>query len=212
MLRELDLNNFTKELASESPAPGGGSVAGLSASLAAALTSMVVNLTVDNKSSEGYSEELIEKLKKAGEEAQKARVRFLELLDEDTKNFNIFMDALKMPKDTDEEKAARKVALDKGKALILETPETMALEAAKLYDAIALVEEHGNQNAVSDAGVAAIMLDAAIKAALLNVKINLPMVKDENRKSEVEKEVKEISELTENKSREIFEKVWKKLD
>lgn len=212
MLKELALNKFAQELASESPAPGGGSVAGLSGSLACALTSMVMNLTIDNKSSEGYSEELIEKLKEVRSTCDEARVRFLDLVDEDTLHFNQFMDALKMPKNTDEEKAERKVKLDKAKELILKTPETMALEAAKLYDAIELAEEHGNQNAVSDAGVAALMLDSAIKAALLNVKINLPMVKDEKRKAEVEKEVSDLIALTEKRSKELFNKVWKKLD
>jgi len=136
MLRELDLNKFTAELASDSPAPGGGSVAGLSASLAAALTSMVMNLTIDNKASEGYSEDLISQLKGIRERADKARVRFLELVDEDTEHFNEFMDALKMPKSTDEEKAVRKEKLDTAKKMITETPAKMAKEAAELYDAV----------------------------------------------------------------------------
>ncbi len=183
MLREMNLDTFVNELASVSPAPGGGSTAGLAASLGAALASMVFNLTIDNKAGEGLAPEIIEQMKAAREDMLRIKTEFIDLVEEDTVSFNRFMDALKMPKATDEEKEVRKAALDQAKVDIITTPEKIAVLGSKVWDAIELANDYGNPNAVSDAGVAALMMDAAIKAALLNVKINLPMVKDEAKKA-----------------------------
>lgn len=183
MLREMNLDTFVNELASVSPAPGGGSTAGLAASLGAALASMVFNLTIDNKAGEGLAPEIIEQMKAAREDMLRIKTEFIDLVEEDTASFNRFMDALKMPKATDEEKEVRKAALDQAKVDIITTPEKIAVLGSKVWDAIELANDYGNPNAVSDAGVAALMMDAAIKAALLNVKINLPMVKDEAKKA-----------------------------
>lgn len=212
MLREMNLDTFVNELASVSPAPGGGSTAGLAASLGAALTSMVFNLTIDNKAGEGLAPEIIEEMKTRREEMLKLKTEFIDLVEEDTASFNRFMSALKMPKATEEEKAVRKAALDQAKVDIITTPEKIAVSAAKAWDAIELANNYGNPNAVSDAGVAALMLDAAIKAALLNVKINLPMVKDEAKKAEyVERMNGLLAESTERVNK-IYSSVSKKLD
>ncbi|KAF5071525.1 cyclodeaminase/cyclohydrolase family protein [Proteiniclasticum sp. QWL-01] len=212
MLREMNLDTFVNELASVSPAPGGGSTAGLAASLGAALTSMVFNLTIDNKAGEGLAPEIIEEMKTRREEMLKLKTEFIDLVEEDTASFNRFMSALKMPKATEEEKAVRKAALDQAKVDIITTPEKIAVSAAKAWDAIELANNYGNPNAVSDAGVAALMLDAAIKAALLNVKINLPMVKDEAKKVEyVERMNGLLAESTERVNK-IYSSVSKKLD
>ncbi|UUM12635.1 cyclodeaminase/cyclohydrolase family protein [Clostridiaceae bacterium HFYG-1003] len=212
MLREMNLDTFVNELASVSPAPGGGSTAGLAASLGAALTSMVFNLTIDNKAGEGLAPEIIEEMKTRREDMLKLKTEFIDLVEEDTASFNRFMSALKMPKETEEEKAARKAALDQAKVDIITTPEKIAVSAAKAWDAIELANNYGNPNAVSDAGVAALMLDAAIKAALLNVKINLPMVKDEAKKVEyVERMNGLLAESTERVNK-IYSSVSKKLD
>lgn len=212
MLREMNLDTFVNELASVSPAPGGGSTAGLAASLGAALTSMVFNLTIDNKAGEGLAPEIIEEMKTRREEMLKLKTEFIDLVEEDTASFNRFMSALKMPKATEEEKVVRKAALDQAKVDIITTPEKIAVSAAKAWDAIELANNYGNPNAVSDAGVAALMLDAAIKAALLNVKINLPMVKDEAKKVEyVERMNGLLAESTERVNK-IYSSVSKKLD
>lgn len=212
MLREMDLDTFVTELASASPAPGGGSTAGVAASLAASLTSMVFNLTIDNKASEGLAPEVIEQMKTAREEMLRAKTRFIDLVEEDTAGFNRFMAALKMPKGTEEEKASRKTALDAAKIDITNTPESIALEANKIWEAIELANDFGNPNAVSDAGVAALMLDAAIKAALLNVKINLPMIKDETRKAEIISTMNSLLGESTERVNKIYSSVSNKLD
>ncbi|PKK38709.1 Formiminotetrahydrofolate cyclodeaminase [Clostridiaceae bacterium JG1575] len=212
MLREMNLDQFVNELASESPAPGGGSTAGLAASLGASLTSMVFNLTIGNKAGEGLDPEIIEDMKKKREALLSAKTQFIDLVEEDTEGFNTFMAALKMPKGTEEEKAVRKTALDAAKGDIINTPEKIALLADELWDAVDLASNHGNPNAVSDAGVAALMLDAGIKAALLNVKINLPMVKDEAKKAQYVKTMNELLARSSERAQKIYQSVSAKLD
>lgn len=212
MLREMNIDKFMEELASKSPAPGGGSVAALAGALGASLTAMVYNLTIDNKAGEGLDDKVIEDMKAKREEMLRIKTEFIDLLEEDTENFNKFMDALKMPKSSDEEKASRKIALDESKAAIIKSPESIAFLGDKIWDAIELAETYGNPNAVSDAGVAALMMDACIKAALLNVKINLPMVKDEARRSEIEAYLVDIAKKSEERKNKIYESVNKKLD
>ncbi|NLB23675.1 MAG: cyclodeaminase/cyclohydrolase family protein [Clostridium sp.] len=212
MLREMNLDTFVNELASESPAPGGGSAAGLAASLGASLTSMVFNLTIDNKASDHLSPEIIDEMRKAREDMLRIKTEFIDLMEKDTASFTRFMDALNMPKGTDEEKAVRKEKLDQAKIDITETPERVAILCSQIWDAVELANDYGNVNAVSDAGVAALMLDAAIKSSLLNVKINLPMIKDEAKKAAyVERMNGMLAESTE-RSNKIYSSVSNKLD
>ncbi len=212
MLRELNLDGFVNELASKSPAPGGGAAAALTGSLGASLTSMVYNLTLGTKAEEKLEPAALEAMKKASEEILKIKTEFVDLLEEDTASFNEFMAALGMPKGTDEEKAERKTALDAAKIKIMAAPEKIAKLGDSVWPYVELANDHGNINAISDAGVSALLIDAAIKAALLNVKINLPMVKDETRKAELTKFMAELTERSTAKSQAIFESVSRKLD
>lgn len=212
MLRDKNVDQFMEELASASPAPGGGSAAAIAGSLGASLASMVFNLTIDNKASEGLDPEIIDRMKAAREKLADVKVRFIDLMDEDTANFTMFIDALQMPKTTDEEKAVRKEALDKAKIAIIDSPEKIAFLADEIWEAVELAEEYGNPNAISDAGVAALMLNAAVKAALLNVKINLPMVKDEARAEEIRTYIQEIIQRSDEKTEKIYGSVSKKLE
>lgn len=212
MLRELNIDQFVNELSSVSPAPGGGSTAALAGSLAAALTSMVFNLTIDNKAGEDLSPEIIEEMKSARADMLKVKTDFIDLLEEDTKSFNEFMAALKLPKTTDEEKAERKKVLDQAKQDITNTPEKIGKLGDKVWDAIELANQYGNPGAVSDAGVAALMLDASIKAAFLNVKINLPMVKDADKKAVYVKTMEDILAKSNQKVAQIYGSVSQKLD
>lgn len=212
MLRELNIDGFVNELASKSPAPGGGAASALVGSLGASLTSMVYSLTLGTKAEEGLSPEALEEMKKASEEILRIKTDFIDLLEEDTASFMEFMDALGMPKGTDEEKAVRKVALDEAKVKIMAAPEKIAKLGDSVWPYVELANESGNINAISDAGVSALLVDAAIKGALLNVKINLPMVKDEARIAELNKFMAEVAERSTAKCKEIYESVSSKLD
>ena len=190
---EYNLNEFNEKLASKSPTPGGGSVAGLSASLSAALIEMVINLT-DDDSLDNNKNELSKKRKEA-----------LELIDEDAQSFNMVMDAYKMPKNTDEEKKERKKAIQNGLYKASLTPlDTMKL-GLKLMGIARKVIEKGNPHAISDIGVAGYMGISAIKGAYLNVLINTQSIKDKNKAEKLENEANEIISKGEKLLTEIEE-------
>lgn len=168
------LNAFLDELASSSPAPGGGSVAALSGALGAALTSMVCNLTIGKKKYAAVEEEM----KKILTQAEEMRSVFTTLIDKDTAAFNKVMEAFSLPKETDPQKALRGAAIREATKEATMVP----LEVMKhCIDAFALTQQvaaSGNINSVSDAGVSALMLYAAVEGAALNVRINLNSLGD----------------------------------
>jgi formiminotetrahydrofolate cyclodeaminase len=165
---------FLDELASSSPAPGGGSVAALAGALGAALTAMVCNLTIGKKKYAAVEGEM----KKILAQAEKMRGLFTALIDEDTRAFNKVMEAFSLPKDTEPQKALRSAAIREATKEATNVP----LEVMKhCIDALALTQQvaaSGNVNSVSDAGVSAYMLHAAVEAAALNVRINLNNLND----------------------------------
>lgn len=172
---EMTVGAFIDELASNSPAPGGGSVAALCGSLASGLTSMVGNLTVGK---EKYKDNWAA-MEKVFKESEILRASFVKLMNDDTESFNVFMAAMKMPKDTDEQKAARRAAMAEASKTVTDVP-LRTLEACAVAARLACeAASFGNPNAASDAGSAALLADAAGKAASYNVRINLPGVKDE---------------------------------
>ena len=171
----MEIRAFLDELASDSPAPGGGSVAALCASLGSALVSMVANLTIGKekyKESWQLMEEVVGK-------SESLRFKFVELMNRDTESFITFMAAMKMPKATEEEKCIRKKAMGEASKLATEVP-LLTLEACvEMTELAYLAAKNGNTNTISDAGSAALIGEAAGKAAAYNVKINLPGVTDE---------------------------------
>lgn len=211
MLRDLSVVEFTKALESGTPTPGGGAAAGLSAALAAALGSMVFNLTIDKKSSKDYPEEVVASMREARDKTEKFRVRYLTLMDEDAAAFDMLMDGFRMPKETEEEKAARKAVLDRAKKLVLEIPWTLLNESFALYEPIKVATEFGNKNAISDAGVAAIQLHAAIEGAALNVFINLAGVPVSEENIAMKNRTDEIVELSRGHKEDIVTSVVDKI-
>lgn len=188
MLIDKKVSNFLDELASNSPTPGGGSVAALAGALGAALISMVGNLTVGKKKYEDVEEDI----KKIISSSEKLRYELSQLIEEDVKVFNNFMSTYKMPKETEDEK---KVRAEKIQESLIEAAKVPLKVAYKCLDILSLskeVAEKGNINVVSDAGVAVLMAEAALESAILNVKINLRMIKDEKARTELSSSIKEI--------------------
>jgi len=179
MLDQKTVREFVKELGSNSPAPGGGSVAALGASLATALGSMVFNLTVGKKVYNEYSDEDKMAVDENLVQCLKSQDKFLELMNEDTEAFLKLMATFKLPKESSDEKKVRSEKIQEGYKGALEIPLLVAEEAYKIYENVKVAAKLGNKNAISDAGVAALMLQAAIESAVLNVKINLSSIKDE---------------------------------
>ena len=173
-LAELKTAEFVDLLASDAPAPGGGSAAALEGALGAALTAMVCSLTIGKKK---YAE-FEETAKAAQAKATDLKVRFVDVMDRDTEAFNVVSAAFGMPKETDEEKAARSAAIQKGLEGCTKTPFEMMELAVETLELTASILGKSNDSAASDLGVSALSLRAAIQGAWLNVLINIGSLKD----------------------------------
>ena len=192
MLQNLTVKAFAEELASNSPAPGGGSAAALAASLGSALGSMVFNLTIGKKIYKEYEEETKKSILKALDETNINKAEFLDLMEKDAEEFLELMAAFKLPKNTEEEKAIRNEKIEEGYVKALQVPLTVAEKSYEVYKYIELAATYGNKNAISDAGVAALLLQTAIESAVLNVKINLSGVNDKTYKAQVQEKCDEL--------------------
>ena len=173
-LSELKVTEFCDLLASDAPAPGGGSTAALEGALGAALTAMVCGLTKGKKKFAEFNDLAVE----AEVKALALKDRFVDVMDRDTEAFNVVSAAFGMPKETDEEKAARSAAIQKGLEGCTATPFEMmeiAVETLELTDSIL---GKSNDSAASDLGVSALSLRAAVQGAWLNVLINIGSLKN----------------------------------
>jgi formiminotetrahydrofolate cyclodeaminase len=174
-MKNLSIEQFTIDTASDAPVPGGGSIAAVSGSLSAALVKMVANLTIGKKKYVEVGEEM----KEISHKAEVIRVKMLDDIERDCVAFNLVMDAFKLPKATDEEKAARTAAIQKGLKEAASVPMEIAENAYSIMTLSERVVLAGNSNAVTDGLVSAMMARTAVLSALLNVKINLDSIKDE---------------------------------
>lgn len=207
MLTDKKVSNFLGELASNSPTPGGGSVAALAGALGAALISMVGNLTAGKKKYENIEEDI----KKIVSSSEKLRYELSQLIEEDVKAFNNFMATYKMPKETEDEKRMR---TEKIQEALIEAAKVPLKTAYKCLDIMILsreVAEKGNVNLISDVGVAVLMAEAALESAILNVKINLRMIKDEKVRTELSSSIEEILLKENGQKEEVLEIVESKM-
>jgi formiminotetrahydrofolate cyclodeaminase len=173
-LTDKPVTGFLDDLASSMPAPGGGSVASLCGALGAALVSMVCNLTLGKKGYEGVQVEIQALLAKS----EALRQEMTNLLEADVAAYTAYSQTAKMPRETDEEKASRAAAMQAALKNATMVPMRIAEVAVKVMDLCMPAAERGNKWAVSDAGVAVLMAEAALRSAALNVLINLGTVKD----------------------------------
>jgi formiminotetrahydrofolate cyclodeaminase len=187
-LTDKPVTNFLDELASSAPAPGGGSVAAVSGALGAALVSMVCNLTLGKKAYADVQDDISDLLA----QSEALRQELTDLLEDDVAAYTGYSKAAKMPRDTDEEKAERAKVMEEALKVATDVPLRIAETAAKVMDLCMPAAEKGNKWAVSDAGVAVLMAEAALRSAALNVLINLGSfaLKDEefkaNRRAKLE--------------------------
>lgn len=190
---EYSLKKFTEKLASKSPTPGGGSVAGLCGALGAALNNMVVNLTEENE------------FENSSKKLSNLKTEALHLIDHDAESFNQVMTAFKLPKKTEEEIELRSQEIQKALEGATETPlqtMEMGLEILKLG---VKISEEGNVNAVSDVGVGALMALSAVKGGRYNVLINVKSLKDEVKAEKLKNKADQIAAEAEKLAAEIEE-------
>lgn len=188
-LIDLTCKGFAEETASESPAPGGGSISAYMGALGAALGTMVANLSSHKA---GWDEKW-EHFSNYAEQGQALMAELLHLVDEDTEAFNRIMAVFAMPKTTDEEKAARSEALQAATLYATEVPLRTMQAAAKVMPLVRAMAEEGNPNSVSDAGVGALAARSAVLGARLNVRINAAGLKDRTKADELTAEADRIA-------------------
>lgn len=174
MLADLTLKDFLDKVAGSDPAPGGGSIAALNGAIAAALAAMVAGLTIGKKGYEAH-EELMQHIRRlaCGQQSQ-----FMADVDRDSEAYNRVFACFKLPKVTDDEKAARSAAIQEATREAAEIPMQVARNAYELMSIIADVAGLGNRNAITDACVAMMSARSAVLGALMNVRINLGSLKD----------------------------------
>ncbi len=189
-LKDLTVEQFIDVTASDAPAPGGGSVAALAGAVGVALAEMVANLTIGKAK---YAE-VEDEMKELAAAAAEIRKELTEAIQKDTESFTMYMDALGMPKNTDEEKAVRREAMQNGLKEAAKVPLAVAQTAVKIFPLAETVVKKGNSNAETDGLVACMMARTAVLGALLNVKINLGSIKDEAFVAELAAEVKRLEE------------------
>jgi len=201
-MKNKTLEEFSKETASSQPVPGGGSIAAYSGALAAALSEMVANLTVGKKNYKDVEEEM----KLIVDKAEMIRTNMLDNIEKDCEAFDKVMVGFKLPKTSEEEKEYRKKTIQKGLIIAAEVPLEIAKEAFEIMPLAEIVVEKGNKNAVTDGLVSAMLARTAVLSALLNVKINLNSIKDEDYVDKTRKVVENLEEMAIEKEKEILNK------
>ncbi len=201
------VDDFVNEVASASPAPGGGSVAAAAGALGAALASMVARLTVTKKKYKSVHDEIGAILN----QSESLRQELTELIVKDKDAFDRVMQAMKLPKDTDEEVKKRAVEIEdanKGAALV---PLKVAEKALEVLSLVKVVAEKGNENSITDAGVGALMARAGLEGAILNVRINLSGLSDKDFVMKLTGEIEGFKARGEAQTEEVLRIVEQKI-
>jgi len=199
-LADLSIKEFLAKTASNSPVPGGGSIAALSAAIAASLSEMVTHLTIGKK---GY-EALEEEMQEIAKDAFQYRERLIRYIDKDSDAYNDVMTAFKLPKGTEQERNNRGGAIQEALVNATLVPLDVARDAFKIIELAGKVVKRGNKNAVTDAAVAVMMARTAALSALYNVKINLASIKDTDFVEEIREEIKHMENEIVNRESELL--------
>ena len=207
MYIDQPIRHFLDKLASKSPEPGGGSVAALTVALGAGLVSMVGSLTLGKEKYKDVQPRIEQLLK----ESEKLRTEMQDLIQKDTEAYGALSSVYKMPKNTDEEKTARTAKMQEALKIACQVPFEIGLKSLEVAKLAERAAEIGNVGAVSDAGVAVLLAEAAAQSAALNVKINVNSIQDTgftgSRWTRIGEILKETAELRERVVQLTYEKL-----
>ena len=206
-LIKMNLSAFADETASESPAPGGGSVAAYVGALGVSLATMVANLSSHKRGWDDRWEEFSD----WAEKGQKIKEELVKLVDEDTNAFNAIMSAFRLPKGNDEEKAARSQAIQDATKFAIETPLKTMEVSLNSFEIVKAMADIGNPNSVTDAGVGALCARAAVHGAFLNVKINCGDFKDKKYVKEILAKATKMTKEADKLEKEVMKIVNSKM-
>ena len=187
-LKDMSVAELAALTASNSPAPGGGAIAAMTGAYGAALAAMVASLTLGKKDYADVQDEM----KAVIEKAEQLSVELLDAIQKDSSSFDAFMAALGLPKNTDEEKAVRKAAMQQALKEAAEVPYQTAVSAFAVMPLAEQVVRYGNAKAVTDGLVSAMMARTAVRSALLNVKINLESINDDAYVAQMEEKCQKL--------------------
>ena len=201
------LNDYLENLSSKAPTPGGGNVSAFSGVLASGLAIMVCNLTIGRKKYLDVESEMIG----IKSELENLKNRFSELADEDNKAFDKVMDAFKLPKETEDEKLARREKIDEATIGAAEVPSEVINVCKRILPHIQIIANKGNQNSLSDAGVAVSLVNTAAEGAFLNVLINCTSLSNQTLGNEFLKRTEIIYQEVKNSCNQILQEVNNKL-
>ena len=202
-LQNLTINEFLEKTYGSDPVPGGGSVSALCGSLAAALGQMVTALTIGRKKYADVEEDML----RLAPEMEEARNKFVSFIDEDAAAYQTVFNAFKLPKDSDEEKALRKEAIQKATLAAALVPLEVARTAVGIMDSIQEIAVKGNRNAITDCCVAMMCARTAAFGAILNVRINLSSLDDKEIVSQLENECMALHDEAEIKEAALLNTV-----
>ena len=174
-ISSLSMEEFLDRLGSPSATPGGGSASAICASISSRLAQMVANLTIGRPKFEEVQDDMI----RACDSAEKLSGVFMALAMKDSEAFDLFMKALSLPKGTESEKTSRKEAMQEALREATRIPMRVLEKAREMTDIVLLVAEKGNPNAITDAGVSALLIEAAARGAAMNARINLATIDDD---------------------------------
>ena len=204
-LVELDVLKFLDVVDSNSPAPGGGSVSALASSLGASLARMVAHLSFGKKNYEALADDVKAKFVANFDELLKIKNELNDLIDRDSEAYNTVMAAYKLPKETDEEKAARNTEIQKSLKYAIQTPYDIVVLSGKAISLLGEILANGNQNAITDIGVGTMLLMVGLEGGILNVKVNLTSIEDAAYVEKITKEIYEIKAVAEKEKERIME-------
>ncbi len=203
MYREMNVCEFIKATSSSDPTPGGGSVSSFCGALGVALAQMVANLTLGKKEYQDVQDEM----KNICVKADEIKKELMRLIDKDAEAFSEFMDALKLPKDTDEQNEYRQSIMQKSLKSSASVPMEIAEISYKVMDLAEIALEKGNKNAFTDAAIAGILSRSAVLSAILNVRINLKSIKDEQFVQRLESKCIELEGSVKNREKAILNSI-----
>ena len=206
-LIDMTVTNFANEVDSNSPAPGGGSVAALASDIGIGLSRMMAHLSFGKKKYEALDDAVKEEFEVKFDKLGKIREEMSKLVDEDTQSFNEFMKALKMPKDTFKQITERQQAMADATLYSIKVPYKTAALSLDAMRELEFLVDNGNQNAITDIGVGTLMLCTGLEGAILNVKVNLMSLEN---KDLAKKYANSCSEMLEQ-GKEIRDKILNKI-
>lgn len=207
MIKDKSIQVFLDELASKASTPGGGSAAAIMGAMGAALLSMVANFTIGKKNYEAVEGEMWALL----DAAESLRARLTDLISADVGAFNNVMAAYGMPRESDAEKSARAAAVQAALKTAADVPLECARLSAEVIRLSSAAAAQGNTNVISDAGVAALAAEAALRSAALNVYVNINAIKDRDFMDDRREQLEQILNATAAATEEVYASVKKKL-